>query len=53
MQIVFSPEKNLDAFKKAETVRSEYVVAVVGIVSARPVGTINEILPTGHVDVYA
>lgn len=52
IQIVFNPEKNFEAFKKAETVRSEYVLAVEGLVGARPEGTVNDNLPTGGVEVY-
>lgn len=52
IQIVFNPETNLEAFRSAETVRSEYVLAVEGLVGARPVGTANENLPTGRVEVY-
>ena len=50
VQIVFNPETDLEAFQKAETVRSEYVLAVKGRVSARPEGTVNENLPTGRVE---
>lgn len=53
VQIVFSPQVSLEAFKKAESVRSEYVLAVVGEVRLRPEGTINEKLSTGEVEVYA
>jgi len=52
IQIVFNPETNLEAFRKAETVRSEYVLAVEGQVGKRPEGTVNENLPTGEVEVY-
>lgn len=52
IQIVFNPETNLDAFRKAEGVRSEYVLAVEGEVSGRPEGTVNENMPTGEVEVY-
>ena len=52
IQIVFNPETNLDAFRKAEGVRSEYVLAVEGQVSGRPEGTVNENMPTGEVEVY-
>lgn len=52
IQIVFNPETNLEAFRKAETVRSEFVLAVEGQVGERPEGTINENLPTGEVEVY-
>jgi len=53
VQIVFSPQVSLEAFKKAETVRSEFVLAVVGEVRLRPEGTINEKLSTGEIEVYA
>jgi aspartyl-tRNA synthetase len=32
-------------------VRSEYVLRITGVVRARPEGTINEHLPTGHVEI--
>ncbi|NLC77019.1 MAG: aspartate--tRNA ligase [Clostridia bacterium] len=51
VQIVFSPEINHDAFRLAESVRSEYVLAVVGQVRQRPEGTENTALPTGEVEV--
>ncbi len=50
-QIVFDPEKNLDAHKKAETVRNEYVIAIKGTVSPRPAGTVNPNLKTGEVEI--
>ncbi|MBC9785649.1 aspartate--tRNA ligase [Heliobacterium chlorum] len=53
VQVVFSPEVGQEAFKKAESVRNEYVLAVTGDVKARPEGTINANLPTGEVEVYA
>lgn len=52
-QIVFSPEVEGEAFSVAEAIRSEYVIAIVGKVEARPEGTVNSNLPTGEVDVYA
>lgn len=52
IQIVFNPETNQEAFQQAETVRSEYVLAVEGQVGLRPEGTTNENLPTGKVEVY-
>lgn len=51
VQVVFSPEQAKEAFAKAETVRSEYVLAVEGTVGPRPEGTENPALPTGAVDV--
>ncbi|MFZ3172285.1 MAG: aspartate--tRNA ligase [Carboxydocellales bacterium] len=52
-QIVFSPEVNQDAFSKAEQIRNEYVLAIVGEVKARPEGTVNPNLATGTIEVYA
>lgn len=53
VQVVFSPEVAEEAFKKAEGVRSEYVLAVQGKVHARPEGTVNPNMATGEVEVYA
>lgn len=50
VQVVFDPEAGA-AFKKAEEIRSEYVIAVSGLVRLRPEGTINPNLPTGEVEV--
>lgn len=52
VQITFNPEVNKEAHQKADTVRSEYVLAIVGQVALRPEGTINENLPTGQVEIY-
>lgn len=52
VQVVFSPEVDTDAFHLAEQVRSEYVVAVRGVVRERPEGTENPNLTTGKVEVY-
>jgi aspartyl-tRNA synthetase len=52
-QIVFSPEVNQHAFTKAEQIRNEYVLAIVGEVKARPEGTVNPNLATGTIEVYA
>jgi len=53
VQVVFSPEVDRTAFTKAETIRSEFVVAVVGEVRIRPEGTLNPNLATGELEVYA
>jgi aspartyl-tRNA synthetase len=50
--VVFSPDDQ-DAFAKAESLRSEYVVAVAGTVRVRPEGTENPKLATGDVEVVA
>lgn len=51
VQVVFSPEINADSFSKAESIRSEYVLAVEGKVVTRPEGTENPSMLTGQVDV--
>ena len=53
VQVVFSPAVNQEAFEKAEGVRNEYVLAVVGKVNSRPEGTVNPNMSTGEVEVYA
>ncbi|HHW08121.1 MAG TPA: aspartate--tRNA ligase [Clostridia bacterium] len=53
VQVVFSPEINREAFKLAETVRGEYVLAVTGQVARRPEGTENPTLATGDIEVEA
>jgi aspartyl-tRNA synthetase len=53
VQVVFSPDLHKEAFEKAEGVRSEYVLCVVGAVRERPEGTANPNLVTGEIDVMA
>lgn len=53
VQVVFSPEIDTEAFHLAETIRSEFVIAIKGKVELRPVGTINENLATGEIEVIA
>ena len=43
----FNPEIGPELFQKAESVRNEDVLAVVGVVNARPEGTVNPNLATG------
>lgn len=50
-QIVFDPEVQADAHRKAEAVRNEYVLAVKGKVAPRPEGTVNPALKTGEVEI--
>ncbi len=52
VQVVISPEQQ-ESFKKAETVRHEYVVQVKGVVRERPGGTQNLNLPTGKIEIDA
>jgi len=53
VQVVFNPDAAMEAFKKAEKVRNEYVLAVTGEVGVRPAGTENPNLQTGEIEVYA
>ncbi len=50
-QVVADPDS--PAFATAERLRSEWVITVDGLVRDRPQGTVNEELPTGHVEVFA
>ncbi|MFO0899410.1 MAG: aspartate--tRNA ligase [Pirellulales bacterium] len=52
-QIVFNPESGADVQELARSLRTEWVIAVVGAVSARPAGTINPKLPTGEIEILA
>ncbi|CUH94126.1 Aspartate-tRNA ligase [Propionispora sp. 2/2-37] len=52
VQIVFSPDVNQEAFKKAETVRTEYVLCIRGRVGLRSAETVNMNVATGEVEVY-
>lgn len=51
-QIVFRPEF-AEMYATAETLRSEFVIAVKGKVLGRPAGSSNANLPTGEVEVEA
>jgi aspartyl-tRNA synthetase len=51
VQCTFDPEASHDAFKIAETVRPEWVVAFTGTVRARPEGTVNPNMATGEIEV--
>jgi aspartyl-tRNA synthetase len=50
-QVVADPDS--PAFRIAETLRSEWVISVDGLVRTRPAGTDNPDLPTGAVEVFA
>ncbi len=50
-QVVFDPERNPEAHRKAEGIRNEYVLAIRGKVAPRPEGTVNQSLKTGEVEV--
>ena len=51
VQLVFSPDIDPAAFHKAETVRTEYVLAVRGTVRMRDVDTVNANMATGEIEV--
>jgi len=51
VQVVFSPEVNMEAFRKAEHIRTEYVLAVRGTVALRREDTINPNMKTGEIEV--
>ena len=50
-QCVFNPGGSTDAHARAETIRSEFVLAVRGVVGRRPAGTENSKLATGEIEV--
>lgn len=52
VQIVFDPDSP-ETFAIAESIRSEYVLKIGGVVRPRPEGTINKNMPTGEIEVLA
>jgi len=50
VQIVCDPDQE-EVFSKAENVRNEYCIQVIGIVRARPAGTENNDLTTGKIEI--
>lgn len=50
VQLVFNPEYAREAYQKSKTLRSEFVIAVKGIVSQRPNEAINPNLPNGNIE---
>ncbi|MDJ0647945.1 MAG: aspartate--tRNA ligase [Xenococcaceae cyanobacterium MO_188.B19] len=53
VQIVSDPQRTPDSYDNAGSLRSEYVVKIVGKVSQRPEASLNPKLPTGEVEIYA
>lgn len=51
VQIVFNPDFSQEALNIAETVRSEYIVEVQGVVTKRDAETVNPKIKTGQVEV--
>ena len=52
VQVVYNPESK-DIFSLAEACRNEFVIFSKGVVSERPVGTANDNLVTGEVEIIA
>lgn len=50
-QIVFNPEHSPETHREAHRIRSEFVLAVSGIVRKRPDGMANPAIPTGDIEV--
>ncbi|RJP67840.1 MAG: aspartate--tRNA ligase [Candidatus Abyssobacteria bacterium SURF_17] len=53
VQVVFNPQVDSAAHELAQRLRTEFVIAVTGAVSARPKEAINEKLVTGEIEVFA
>ncbi|HEY8910060.1 MAG TPA: aspartate--tRNA ligase [Desulfosporosinus sp.] len=53
VQVVFGPEKMGDNFAAVESLRSEFVVSILGQVIVRPQGMINANLATGEIEIIA
>jgi aspartyl-tRNA synthetase len=53
VQVVFNPQHSPDSHRKADTLRSEFVVGVKGVVSRRPEGMANPKMKTGSLEVMA
>lgn len=51
LQVVFNNEVDAQIFAKAESIRSEYVLAIVGEVVKRDPETVNPKIPTGEIEV--
>lgn len=51
VQVVFNSQNGMEMFAKAETVRSEYVLAITGEVAKRLPETINPKLITGEIEI--
>src|SRR6476646_9525444 len=52
-QVVFSGERNSAVHEKAELLRNEFVIAVIGTVKLRDADTINKNIPTGEIELVA
>ncbi len=52
IQLVFDPQKNSSVHAQAETLRSEYCIAVKGVVIEREDEAKNKTLPTGFIEIH-
>jgi len=52
-QVIVTADAGAEVHDKANAVRSEFVVAVIGHVKLRDAGTINKNIPTGEIEVVA
>ena len=52
VQVVASPDHNVESFHKAEDVRNEYVLCVRGKITKRDEAAINPNLPTGAYEMF-
>ncbi len=53
VQVVFRPDASADAHRRAAELRSEFVVAVCGVVRQRDAESVNSNLATGEIEVAA
>ena len=51
VQVVFDPDKSVEALQIAEKIRNEYVVEIIGDVVKREEETINPLIETGTIEV--
>ena len=52
-QVVFDKERNAAMHQKAEALRNEYVIAVIGTIKQRDANTVNKNIPSGEVELVA
>ncbi|WP_027714946.1 aspartate--tRNA ligase [Desulfuromonas sp. TF] len=51
IQLALDPDRDPEAHQKADRVRNEFVLAIKGVVSPRPEGTVNTKMKTGEVEI--